>query len=94
MDIALGTKVLHVHVIVIFQNHANIKNLKRSPDEYTSMLFEMLKFATKLEESPLIFGTHKSSFLSDQHQWNMWLTSIVILNIKHHNHIKNCILNE
>ena len=40
---------------MIFQNHAYIKNLERSP----SISAEMSKFVTQRHESPLIFGTRK-----------------------------------
>ena len=50
--------VLHVQGLVIFQNHAHIQNLERSPGE--CMQTELSKFAIKRQESPFIFGTHKS----------------------------------
>ena len=37
--------MLHVHVLVIFQHHAQIQNLLRPPDEF--MKTEMSKFATQ-----------------------------------------------
>ena len=60
-----------VHGNQITQNRSQIQNLWKSPS--ACMKTEISKFAT---QSPLIFGTRKSSFLSDQRHLTTWSTSL------------------
>ena len=62
--------VFHVHGLVIFQHRAQIQKLLRSPVE--CMKTDMSKFASQRQQSPLILGTRKSSFLSDQRHLTMY----------------------